>query len=257
MKNRQLRIGYIFLPLLFVPLLVLAGKSDPEAIELLRKNETLLRSAGTITEYQVKIVRRDWNRTLVFRSHDDYVNEQFRIEILSPRKIKGTVFLKSDKRLSMYLPKLRRAIAISPAMMHDPWMGSDFNNQDLIESDSLIGDYTHRILSRTRDDTEDRIVIESVPKPDAPVAWGKLRYHLQSDGLPLQLEYYDSAGTLVRSMSFSEPKEFGNRTVPTRMTMQPSDRPDQHTEINIEDVQFDVAIGRELFVFNTGKAGKK
>ena len=257
MNNRKLLKGYIFLPLVFVPLLVWAGKSDPEAIELLRKNETLLRSAGTITEYQVKIVRPDWNRTLEFRSHDDYVNEQFRLEILNPRKVKGTVFVKSDKRLSMYLPKLRRAIAISPAMMHDPWMGSDFNNQDLIESDSLIGDYTHRILSRTRDDTGDRIVIESAPKPDAPVAWGKLRYHLRSDGLPLQLEFYDSAGRLVRNMSFSEPKKFGNRTVPTRMTMQPSDKPNQYTEINIENVQFDVPIESELFVFNTGKTGKK
>ena len=132
--------------LISLPLLIAFGltataqeaESDPAALELLHKSEALMRSPATVAEYQVDIIRPDWQRTMTFRSLDDMRNNRFRMEILSPRKTKGTVFLKVNNTLSMYLPKLERQINISPAMMQDPWMGSDFNNQDLLETDSII-----------------------------------------------------------------------------------------------------------------------
>ncbi len=94
--------------------------SDPAALELLGKSEQLMRGSGTEGIYRVQIVRPEWQRTLRLKSIDDAVNDRYRLEMLKPRKIKGTVFLKVNGRLSMYLPKLQREIAISPAMMHDP-----------------------------------------------------------------------------------------------------------------------------------------
>ncbi|MBA1330219.1 hypothetical protein QQ73_03230, partial [Candidatus Endoriftia persephone str. Guaymas] len=43
-----------------------AEQSDPEAIALLQKSETLMRSSGTIAQYKLEIIRPDWQRTMEF-----------------------------------------------------------------------------------------------------------------------------------------------------------------------------------------------
>lgn len=253
MKTKWLVLSLAWLTL-FVSAASAGKQSDLTALELLQKSEARMRSAGTVAVYRVETVRPDWQRTLKFRSHDDYPNNRFRLEILSPRKLKGTVFLKTDNRLYMYLPKLRRKIAISPAMMHDPWMGTDFTNQDLIESGSLVEDYLHRLVSADGETAPDVAAVESVPKPDAPVVWGKVHFKLAADGAPREIRFFDTEEHLVRGMRFSESKDFGGRMIPTRIRMQPADKPDQHTEIIIEDVEFDAAMPDNLFMLPAKKA---
>ena len=221
--------------------------SDPAPLDLLRQGESVLRSSGTVIDYRVEITRPDWQRTLTFRSQQDYPRDRMRLEVLDPLKVRGTVFLKTGKSLSMYLPKLRREIAVSPAMMQDPWMGSDFNNQDLIESGSLVDDYRHRIVARGEHDGRNELTIESVPRPDAPVTWGRLEQRVRGDGLPVSLVYCDAEGEPVRRLSVLEYGEWGGRTIPSRLRMQPTDKADQFTDIVVESVEFDVTLPEELF----------
>ncbi|MCU7905737.1 MAG: outer membrane lipoprotein-sorting protein [Candidatus Thiodiazotropha sp. (ex Epidulcina cf. delphinae)] len=224
----------------------MAMGSEQEAIDLLKKTEVLMRSSGTVAEYQVDIIRPDWQRTMTFRSHDDRLNNRFRMEILSPRKTKGTVFLRIDNVLSMYLPKLRRQINISPAMMQDPWMGSDFNNQDLLETDSLIDDYSHRIIQREKGPDQDVITIESTPSPAARVIWKKLIQRIRADGIPLELEYQceKRAG---RRMTLDLIREMGGRLIPTRWTMKPLDGEGKSTTINLKSIDFNIRLNGALF----------
>ena len=224
-----------------------AEASDPDALRLLRQGESVLRSSGTVIDYRVEITRPDWQRTLTFRSQQDYPRDRMRLEVLDPLKVRGTVFLKTGKNLSMYLPKLRREIAVSPAMMQDPWMGSDFNNQDLIESGSLVEDYQHRIVAREEHEGRTELTIESVCKPNAPVTWGRLEQRIHGDGLPLSLGYFDAEGKPVRRLSVLEYGEWGGRTIPSRLRMQPTDKAGQFTDIIVESVEFDVALPEELF----------
>ncbi len=244
---RSVVLGLAFWPPLGLGVLAGERTSDPEATLLLEQGAGLLRSSGTIVEYRLEIVRPEWTRTLRFRSHQDYGNNRMRLEVLEPAKVRGTLFLKLENRLSMYLPKLRREIAVSPAMMHDPWMGSDFNNQDLVESGSLVEDYHHRILSRETQDGTDIFTIESVPRPDAPVAWGKLIQRVRAGGLPVSLEYFDAQGRSVRTLSVLENGNWGGRTIPSRLRMQPSDASAQSTEIVVESVLLDQSLPEELF----------
>jgi outer membrane lipoprotein-sorting protein len=229
-----------------LPGLALAQQSDPQALELLHKSEALMRSNMTVAEYQVDIIRPDWQRTMTFRSHDDLRNDRFRMEILSPRKTKGTIFLKVANTLSMYLPKLERRITISPAMMQDPWMGSDFNNQDLLETDSLIDDYTHQIVKREGQGDQAVITIESTPSPEAKVTWKKLLQRIRADGMPLELEYRCERRA-NRRMAFDQFKEMDGRTIPARWTMTPLDSEGKRTVITLKRIDFDAQFSDSLF----------
>ncbi|EGW52987.1 outer membrane lipoprotein-sorting protein [Candidatus Endoriftia persephonae] len=224
-----------------------AEQSDPEAIALLQKSETLMRSSGTIAQYKLEIIRPDWQRTMEFVSHDDYPNNRFRMEILSPRKTKGTVFLKIGDQLSMFLPKLRRQIAISPAMMHDAWMGSDFNNQDLLEANSLIDDYTHHITARQGEGKTALITITSQPKPNAKVSWSKLQQQIRGDGIPLSITYGCNDPTGGRQLKFEAVQKLGGRNIPTRMIMQPQGQPGRRTVITIKSASFNQPLDEALF----------
>jgi outer membrane lipoprotein-sorting protein len=232
--------------MLLLPGLALAQQSDPQALALLHKSEALMRSDMTVAEYQVDIIRPDWKRTMTFRSHDDPLKDRFRMEILSPRKTKGTIFLKVANTLSMYLPKLERRINISPAMMQDPWMGSDFNNQDLLETDSLIDDYTHKIVNREGTGNQAMITIESIPSPHAKVTWKKLLQRFRADGMPLELEYHCERRA-NRRMVFDQFKEMDGRTIPTRWTMTPLDSEGKRTVITLTDIDFDAEYSDSLF----------
>lgn len=223
-----------------------ADQSEQEAIDLLHKSEALMRSNATVAEYRVDIIRPDWQRTMTFRSHDDMRENRFRMEILSPRKTKGTIFLKVNNTLSMYLPKLERRINISPAMMQDPWMGSDFNNQDLLATDSLIDDYTHRIIKREGEGDQAIITIESTPSPNATVTWKKLVQRIRADGMPLELEY-NCIKRPNRHMVFDQFKEMDGRLIPTRWTMTPKDAEGKHTIITLTSIDFDAKFSDSVF----------
>jgi outer membrane lipoprotein-sorting protein len=232
--------------MVLLPTLTLADQSDPEAVALLRKSEALMRSASTVAEYQIDIIRPDWQRTMRFRSHDDMPNNRFRMEILSPRKTKGTLFLKVDNTLSMYLPKLERRINISPAMMQDPWMGSDFNNQDLLETDSLIDDYTHKIISQEGEGDQALITIESTPSANAKVTWKKLLQRIRADGMPRELEYRCTR-RINRRLLFDQIKEMDGRSIPTRWTMTPLDSEGKQTVITLTHIDFDAQFSDSVF----------
>jgi len=229
-----------------------ALESDSEAVALLRLTEQQLRPGTSTSAYQVLIVRPEWQRVLRFRSFDDRINDRFRLEVIDPVKIRGTVFLKVGGALSMYLPKLKRTIAISPVMMQDEWMGSDFNNQDLVDAGALIDHYAHRVVARERQGDAEVITIESTARGDSPVVWDRLVQRVRSEGVPVEVEYRDARGTTLRRLSFHDVREMGGRRIPTRWVMEPLDRPGQRTEIVIEEVEFGVPIPASLFEVSTG-----
>lgn len=206
-----------------------------------------MRAETSTSVYRIELTRPDWNRTLRFRSHDDRKGHRSRLEILEPRKSKGTLFLRIENKLSMVLPKLRREFAISPAMMLDPWMGSDFNNQDLLEVGALIEDYSHQIIAREANSEFSVITIESRPAPGSKVVWNRLVQRIRADGLPLEVEYFDDEGRALRRLSFHDLKTFGDREIPTRWVMVPLDKDGYQSVIIIENIAFDVEIPDKLF----------
>jgi len=213
------------------------------ARDLVKKLQDRLRSDSSITRYMMRIETADWQRQVQMDAWDDRLKKRFFIRILAPKKEKNTTWLKNGGNLWMYLPKLERDIRIPPSMMLSNWMGSDFTNDDLVKMESVVEDYTHRVL------TEDNGVytVESIPRPDAPVVWGKIIRHIRHDAMPLSEDYFDEHGKHIRHLAFDRIQMMGGREIPTRWIMQADDTPDKRTVMVLEKVTFDAVIKDSLF----------
>ena len=232
-------------------LLLLAGDlsaaSNGEAQALLEQVRAQHRAHTVVSDLRIEIVRSDWQRTLKVYVIEDQDRGRYRSEVLSPRKLRGTLFLREGQRLWMYMPRLRRRVTISPAMMLEPWMGSDLTNQDLLQADAIIDDYHHAIVDRTSEDGREVVTIESLPKADAPVVWGRLEQRIRSDAVPLEITYYDRHGTAVRRIEFDAVKAFGTRRLPTLWRIVPLPESRRRTELHLVSIDFDVALPADAF----------
>ncbi len=239
MLIRLLLAGLVFLGLACP----VHAADDPEAQAVIEKLDRLLRSDTNQARYSMRVETPSWQRDIRMDSWDDRPNDSFFIRILSPKKDRDTSFLKVGPNLWMYIPKLERDIRIPPSMMLSSWMGSDFTNDDLVKSSSIVEDYTHRIIERT----DKVLVVESLPKPEAPVVWGKLVHRIMADGMPIEAEYFDEHGKLIRRMAFEAVRNMGGRRIPTRWVMQPMNKPGKKTIMIIESIAFDIPIPAETF----------
>jgi outer membrane lipoprotein-sorting protein len=93
-----------------------------------------------------------------------------------------------------------------------------------------------------------------LPKPDAPVVWGKILYWVRvEDFIPLRQEFYSEKEELIRVMTFSEIKEIGGRVLPTHWQMVPVKKKGRMTSLHIIEVEFDVPIPEEIFTLRNLK----
>ncbi len=224
-----------------MPLLLLLLALSPQ--ELVQRVENLLRSSTSVGEYQMEILRPRFHRTLRFRFWDDRAGDRSLVLILEPPKDRGTVFLKIQTDLWMYLPRVRRTVRIPPSMMMNAWMGSDFTNDDVARSSSLSRDYLPQLL----DQRGDTVWLELTPKPEAPVVWDRIVLKMLLPNLPLEEHYYNARGEEVRVITFSEVKTLHGRRLPTVLEAVPLNRPGHRTVLRLLDVQFDVPMKDSWF----------
>lgn len=241
-KRTQGLIAVLLIALAAAPL-----AADDEAAALIRKQQERMRAERNVGTYAMEIVRPGWRRSIRLKSWDDRPGKRFFIHVLAPEKDRDTTFLKSGGNLWMYQPKLERDLKIPPSMMLNAWMGSDFSNDDLVKASSIVDDYTHRIIARSGAGADALVTIESLPKPDAPVVWGKLVTVLQPDGVPRTQEFFDESARRVRRLEFARVKDMGGRVLPTRWRMLSLTEPGHETVMTIEDIRFDVAIPAAVF----------
>ena len=225
-----------------------AAVASGDGALLVEKARDLQQAETVLADYRVTIVRPDWQREIVLHVQEDRQTRRYVAELSAPRKLKGTQFLKADDRLWMYMPRLQRRVGISPTMMLEPWMGSDLTNQDLLQADAVVDGYTHHIVSNEQVDGHTVHTIRSEPRADAAVVWGHLEQRIRADGVPLRVDYYDRDGSLTRRITFSEPREFDGRTLPSHWRITPMPESGSHTEVRVENLRFDVPLTEGAFV---------
>lgn len=146
-----------------------------------------------------------------------------------------------------YLPKVDRTIKIPPSMMLQPWMGSNFSNDDLVKESSFVEDYTHELVE-TDDSGEVPVYrIVSTPRPDAPVVWSRLEFRIRADAIPVSAAYYGERDQVVKRMTYDQIDTMGGRRIPTRWTMVDADNPESRTVITIESIEFELPLDEALF----------
>lgn len=215
--------------------------------DIVDRTERLLYGKTLQGEFEMKIATPRWQRTLAMKVWMDRPTRTF-IRIVSPAKEAGIGSLRIGDEMWNYLPSIERIVKIPPTMMLQPWMGSDFTNDDLVKEASMTEDYTHRVLGIERFEGAEAYRVELLPKADSAVVWGKVVYLVRtSDFVPLQTTYYDERGALVRTMTFKDVKGIGGRTVPTVWEMRPADKPANVTSILFKSPVWDRPIDPEVF----------
>jgi outer membrane lipoprotein-sorting protein len=173
--------------------------------------------------------------------------EKALIRIHAPKKEAGIGSLRVGDAMWNYLPKVDRTIKIPPSMMLQPWMGSNFSNDDLVKESSFVDDYTHEVTGSGEREGVTVYHVVSTPKPDAPVVWSRLEFQIRKDHIPVAMTYYGERDKAVKTMTYSAIDSMGGRQIPTRWTMEDTDNPKSRTVIEIESIEFDLPLEDDLF----------
>lgn len=212
----------------------------------------LFSSNSSIASVKMQISNEDGQRDLSMKvwSRGDKVL----VVITAPQNEAGIAILKVGNDIRYYLPKSKRTVQVPAAMTMTLWMGSDFTIDDLVKESLLTRDYS--IYTSFEGNRGGLAVYEYTltPKPDAPVVWGKIVLQVrQADLMPVWQAFYDEDGKPVRELTFSEYKKEGDRLIPTRMVMRPSNKAGTQTTIDYENIAFDVPIGQGTFALPASK----
>ena len=116
-----------------------------DARSLVEDSFNYMRGKSSVATVVMTVHRPDWERKMTIKAWTRGRKDSL-FYIDSPPKDHGNGTLKKGREMWMYNPKINRVIKVPPSMMSQSWMGSDFSNNDLAKSDSLLTDYTHSII---------------------------------------------------------------------------------------------------------------
>ena len=224
-----------------------APAAELSAKEIVRRSDDLMRGDTNQGTYRMTVTTPAWQRELKL-SVTAVGRDRTFIRILSPAKEAGIGTLRIGNEMWNYLPAVEKTIKIPPSMMLQPWMGSEFSNDDLVKESSLVDDYTHQIIDQGVYDGHRILKIELRPKPGAPVIWGRiLRWIRADDYVPLKESYFGDNGDLVKILTFSDIGPVSDRKIPRVWTMTSQIRPGHQTVIRLLDVRYNQPVDPDVF----------
>lgn len=224
-----------------------AAIAEPTGRELIAHVERTLWGRTNHGVAEMAVITPRWQRALTLHFWMERPARTF-IRIDAPPKEAGIGSLRIEDEMWNYLPAIERIIKIPPSMMLQPWMGSDLTNDDLVKESSAVDDYRHTLQGTEAVDGNKAFRVESIPRPEAAVVWGKLIYKIRVDNrLPLRVEYYDERGDLIKVLRYEDARTLGGRSVPTRWVVQPQDKPQNRTVFVIKEIAFDTPIADSIF----------
>lgn len=232
---------------------VCARAADVDVKDLVDRANKALRGDSSHGRLTMTIETPEWKRSLEIEGWNKGREYAF-IVIRAPAKEKGETTLRRLNEMWLWMPKVERVIKIPPTMMHSAWQGSDFTYEDIVKADSIVKDYTHKLLATKHEEGRTVYHIEGIPKPDAPVVWGKVvtdvaLYDADQAVVPLLEEDYSERGELIRTIILSDVKILGGRRVPTRLECVPTAKKGQKTILHYSDLQFDVPLPDDFFSY--------
>ena len=242
-------------------LILLATASSAAELDikdLVDRANKALRGDSSRGRLTMTIETPDWKRSIEVEGWNKDRTMAY-IVIRAPVKDRGETTLRRKNEMWLWMPKVERVIKIPPTMMHSSWQGSDFTYEDIVKADSIVKDYTHKLLSTKHEDGRTVYHIEAMPKPDAPVVWGKVitdvgLYDDQSV-VPLLEEDYSERGELIRTITLSDVKIMGGRRVPSKLVCVPALKAGQRTTLVYQELEFDLPLKDDFFSYQRLQKG--
>lgn len=239
---------------LLITMMVLAlaqtvlAADQPDAARLVKAAVEYYRGQASEALVTMTVHRPDWERSMTIRAWTKGQKDSL-FTIVAPAKDKGNGTLKKGREMWTYNPKVNRVIKLPPSMMSQSWMGSDFSNNDIAKSDTIIQDYTHHLIKTEMDGDMPVYVIASRPKPDAPVVWGMQRLKIRKDNILISQAFFDEDQTLVKVMTAYQIEMLGGRKFPRfwKMKKAEAEAEDEYTVLEYKELAFKSNIGDRYF----------
>lgn len=235
-----------------------ASAADLDVHDLIDRANKALRGDSSRGRLVMTIENPDWKRSIEVEGWNKDRTFAF-IVIRAPAKERGETTLRRKNEMWLWMPKVERVIKIPPTMMHSAWQGSDFTYEDIVKADSIVKDYTHKLLSTKKEEGRTVYRIEALPKPDAPVVWGKVvsdvAVYDDQSVVPLLEEDYSERGELIRTITLSDIKTLGGRRVPARLECVPATKKGQKTVLQYKELEFDVPLKDDFFSYQRLQKG--
>lgn len=247
-KGMKVMIGQA----VFALLVILSGAPVCPAADTLAAEQIVdaairyYRGQSSAAIMDMKIVRPAWSRELSLKAWTKGQKNSL-FTIISPPKDEGNGTLKKGDEMWTYNPKINRIIKLPPSMMSQSWMGSDFSNDDLAKSDSIVEDYVHRLIGAEFHEGKRVHVIQCTPKPGAAVVWGKQVLKIREDHILLLQEFYDEDNRLVKFLTGTQIEPVGGKVFPRFWTMQKGTDGRDFTTVAYREVRFDMEIPDDFF----------
>jgi outer membrane lipoprotein-sorting protein len=208
-----------------------------------------MRGKASISTCTMTIHRPDWQRSMTIEAWTLGTSDSI-FFISKPPKDAGNGTLKKGDEMWIYNPKVNRVIKLPPSMMSQAWMGSDFSNNDLAKTDSLLKDYTHTLEKTQTDGGKKVFYIKSMPKPRAPVVWGMQKLKIREDHIFLQQDFFDEDLKLVKSLTMLDIKTMGGRLYPAKWRMQKAGTKGEYTLVGYEKLEFKDSLPESRFTLS-------
>ena len=215
-----------------------------------------MRGKSSIATVVMTIHRPAWKRKMTIKAWTRGQKDSL-FYIDAPPKDHGNGTLKKGREMWIYNPKINRVIKIPPSMMSQSWMGSDFSNNDLAKSDSLLTDYTHAIVGTETHDGQTVYIVQSMPKPGAPVVWGMQKLKIRQDLIWLSEVFYDEDLQPVKAMITLEIQMLGGKMYPKVWRMQKTGEKDRYTELTYTHLEFKSSLPDSLFTLTSLRKSRR
>jgi outer membrane lipoprotein-sorting protein len=208
------------------------------------------RGEASVSKVRMTVHRPDWERQMTIKAWTlGKKNSLF--YITDPPKDEGNGTLKRGADMWTYNPKVNRVIKLPPSMMSQAWMGSDFSNNDLAKSDSIIDDYVHTIEGETTMDGKKVYIVRSMPKPMAPVIWGMQKLYIREGDILVRQEFFDEDKALVKTMVGEQIETLGGRLFPRIWRMEKADAKGEYTQLDYLELEFRQSLPQRLFTVSS------
>ncbi|SFU36668.1 outer membrane lipoprotein-sorting protein [Pseudoduganella namucuonensis] len=246
MLGRSVRyFRFVLAALLALP--AIGALAAPSASEIVEHYETTIWGKTLRAVFEMTLVTPSWSRTLTMNVTMDRPTKSF-VRITAPAKDTGILSLRVGSDMWNYMPAIERVVKIPPSMMSQPWLGSDFSNDDMVKEGSLVTDYTHRMVGERMEGAAAVYEVELLPKPGAAVVWGKINMIASKDNLlPLKVRFFNERNEAVRTLTYTELRKMGGRVIPTRWEMQPADQPGKSTTLVVKSAEYDRPVPADTF----------
>ena len=239
-----MRVALISLTLSLIPGLVLGQAKT--AAEIIEASLDLWRGDTSYNVTEMTIHRPTWQRDMRLEGWTRGIKDSL-IRFVYPPRDADNATLKLDNEMWIFTPKLNRVTKLPASMMTQSWMGSDFSYNDLARSDQTLEHYTHTLVETRQKDGRNVYIIEAIPKPNAPVVWGKEVAKIRDDYVILENVFYDQSMQEVKRLQTLKIEDIDGRPFPTVMRITNADEPDKWTEIRTSQVLIDIDLPDYLF----------